>query len=79
MKPFKDIEKIKRMFATGQPTLIDTRTGYKYTMCAPCPKDGDYALVARIERAQQSLSKVIFQCPSCLTQFEVNQDEILVC
>jgi len=79
MQPFKDIEKVRRMFTQGQPTLVDTRTGYKYAMCALCPKDGDFALVARIERARQSLNKVIFQCPSCLTQFEVNQDEILVC
>ncbi len=78
MEPVKDTEKVKRMFAQGQPTLVDVRTGYKYLMVAPCPKDGNYASVARLERSGQSLSKVIFQCPLCFTQFEVSQDDIYV-
>jgi hypothetical protein len=78
MEPVKDTEKVKRMFAQGQPTLVDAETGYKYSMVAPCPKDGKYAFVARLERAGQSLSKVTFQCPSCFTQFEVSQDDIYV-
>ncbi len=78
MELVKDTEKVKRMFAQGQPTLVDVRTGYKYLMVAPCPKDGNYASVARLERSGQSLSKVIFQCPLCFTQFEVSQDDIYV-
>ena len=78
MEPFKDIEKVKRMFAQGQPTLVDAQTGYKYTMVARCPKDGNSASVARIERAGQSLSRVTFQCTSCFTEFEVGQDDIYV-
>ena len=78
MEPFKDIEKVKRMFAQGQPTLVDAQTGYKYTMVARCPKDGSFASVARIERAGQSLSRVTFQCTSCFTEFEVGQDDIYV-
>jgi len=78
MEPFKDIEKVKRMFAQGQPTLVDAQTGYKYTMVARCPKDGNFASVARIERAGQSLSRVTFQCTSCFTEFEVGQDDIYV-
>ena len=79
MEPVKDTEKVKRMFAQGQPALVDAQTGYKYSMVARCPKDGNYAFVARIERTRQFLSKVTFQCPSCSTQFEVSQDDIYVC
>ena len=78
MEPVKDIEKVKRMFAQGQPTIVDTKTGYKYSMVARCPKDGKFASVARVERAGQSLSKVTFQCTHCFSQFEVGRDEIYV-
>jgi hypothetical protein len=78
MEPFKDTEKLKRMFAQGQTTLVDVPTGYKYSMVAPCPKDGNYASVAKLERAGQSLSKVTFQCPLCFTQFEANLDDIYI-
>jgi hypothetical protein len=79
MEPVKDIEKVKRMFAQDQPNLVDTRTGYKYSMVARCPKDDNYAFVARIERTRNSLSKVVFQCPSCSIQFEASQNDIYIC
>ena len=79
MEPVRDAEKVKRMFLQGQPTLVDPESKYKYSMVARCPKDGDYASVARIERAGGALSRVIFQCTSCFSQFEVSQDEIYVC
>lgn len=78
MEPFKDTEKVERMFAQGQPNLVDAQTGYKYSMVARCPKDSNFASVARIEKAGQSLSKVTFQCTSCFTQFEVSQGDIYV-
>ena len=78
MEPVKDTEKVKRMFAQGQPTLVDRETGYKYSMVARCPKDGDSAPVARIERAGECLGKVIFQCTSCFTEFEASQDDIYI-
>ena len=79
MEPIKDTEKVGKMFAQGQPSLVDGQTGHKYSMVARCPKDGDFASVARIERAGESLSRVTFQCTSCFTEFEVGQDDIYVC
>ena len=78
MKPIKDTEKVKRMFAQGQPDLVDVQTGYKYSMVARCPKDGEFASVTRIERAGKSLSRVTFRCTSCFTEFEVSQDDIYI-
>jgi hypothetical protein len=78
MEPVKDSKKVKKMFAEGQPFIIDVPTGYKYSMVAFCPKDGSYASVAQIEKSGQSLSRVVFQCSSCSGQFEVNQDQIHV-
>jgi hypothetical protein len=78
MEPVRNTEKVKKMFAQGQSELVDPQTGYKYTMVARCLKDGNFASVARIERAGQSLSKVTFHCTSCFTEFEVGQDDIYV-
>ena len=78
MEPVKDIDKVKRMFMQGQTELVDAQTKYKYSMVARCLKDGDFASVARIERAGQSLSRVTFRCTSCFTEFEVSQDDIYV-
>ena len=76
MEPVKDIEKVKKMFAQGQSELVDAQSWYKYSMVALCPKDGDLASVARIEKAGQSLSKVTFRCASCFNEFEVAQEDI---
>ena len=76
MEPIKDTEKVKTMFEQGQPTLVDRQTGYKYSMVARCPKDGEFASVARIERAGGCLTKVTFRCTSCFTEFDVSQEDI---
>ncbi len=78
MEPSKDIEKVKRMFAQGLSAFVDPQTGYKYTMAACCPKDGNFASVARTERVEQSLSRVTFRCASCFTEFDAGQDDIYV-
>ena len=78
MEPVKDIDKVKTMFARGQPTLVDGQTGHKYSMAARCTNDGGFAPVARIERAREGLSKVTFRCTSCFTEFEVSQHDIYV-
>ena len=78
MEPIKDAGKVQKMFAQGQPFLIDSQSGYKYSMVSRCPKDGSYAAVAQIERAGESLKRVVFECTSCFNRFEVKQDKILI-
>jgi hypothetical protein len=78
MEPVKDTKKVKKMFAEGQPFMVDIPTGYKYSMVAFCPKDGSRASVAQIEKNGQSLSRVVFQCSACFDQFEVSQTDILI-
>jgi hypothetical protein len=79
MEPVKDFKKVKKMFATGQPFLVDSQSGFKYSMVALCPRDSRFASVAQIEKEGQSLTKVVFQCSSCFNRFEVAQDDIFVC
>ena len=77
MKPVKDAEKVKKMFARGEPFYVDTKTGYKYSMTAICPLDGGYGSVARVDKAGQALSSVTFQCTNCfwnLQKFQVSPE-----
>jgi hypothetical protein len=76
MEPIKDSEKIKRMFKQGQTTLVDTSTGYKYSMTACCPRDGSFSSVAQIEKSGERISRIIFKCSSCSKLFEAKQEEI---
>jgi hypothetical protein len=78
MEPIKDTEKVKKMFEQGQSNLINTQTKYKYSMVAKCPNDGNFSSVVRIERSGESLSRVIFRCTACFTDFEVKQNEIYI-
>ena len=76
MEPIKDSEKVKRMFSQGQTSIVDTSTGYKYSMTAYCPKDGSFASIAEIEKSGESLSRVVFKCSQCSTLFEAKQGDI---
>ena len=78
MEPIKDIEKVKRMFEQGQSTFVDIQTKYKYSLVAKCPNDSIWSSVVRIEKAGQSLSRVIFHCTTCFHDFEVNQEDIFI-
>lgn len=79
MRPVKDAQKVTKMFAQGQPFLVDPQSGYKYSMSARCPKDGTYSLVAQTEKEDQALSRVVFNCSSCFKLFEAKPDDIYVC
>ena len=78
MEPFKDETRVDRMFALGRPYLVDQQTGYRYSMVAKCPQDGCVATVAQIERSGECLSKVVFECTSCLKRFEANRDDVCI-
>ncbi|KTB48306.1 hypothetical protein DEALK_11520 [Dehalogenimonas alkenigignens] len=72
---------VSRMFGTGEVSLLDTKTGYRYSLVAYCPKDGDYSYVDRVDRfekAGKSLKTVTFKCPTCSTTFEVPKTKIMV-
>ena len=78
MEPIKDKEKVARMFSQGQTTLVDASSGYKYTMTACCPQDGNFSSVEQTEKTSEGLSRVIFRCPHCSNLFETKQEDIYV-
>jgi hypothetical protein len=78
MEPIKNSKKVKMMFSRGQTTLVDVSTGYKYSMTACCPKDGSFSSIAQTEISGQSLSRIVFKCPTCFNLFEAKQEEIFL-
>lgn len=78
MEPVQDLSRVQRMFARGEPFLVDPASGYKYALVARCPRDGSFSAVAQIEKAGPALSRVTFQCPACATLFAPKPEDMLV-
>jgi len=76
----EDIKKrIKMMLASGEVTYLDPESGYRYTLYANCPNDGNTASVARIakeNRTGSSVTNIIFKCPICSNLFEGKEDQM---
>ena len=62
---------IKKALESGQLSATDA-TGYRRYVHAPCPKDRNASPVLRHEKAGQSITRLVFRCPVCGTQFEGN-------
>ena len=60
---------IRRALESGQLSVMDA-TGYRRYVHAPCPSDRSASPVLRHERAGQSITRLVFRCPVCGTQFE---------
>jgi len=69
---------VKKMFETGKLTIVDPETKYRYSLTAKCPGDGEYADVARFDKAGNSLSRVVFKCILCEGEFEVPREQMMV-
>ena len=64
-----DAARIKRALETGQ-LFVTEQTGFKRFIYARCPKDRNDSPVYRQEKSGQALSRLIFRCPICGTEFE---------
>ena len=78
MEPVKDSERVQKMFAIGEPTMIDPESGYKYSLIAYCPKDNHLATLTQIERKANCLNSVTFECPTCRQQFAPRKSDLYV-
>jgi len=64
-----DTARIKRALETGQ-LFVTEATGFRRFIYARCPKDRKDSPVCRQEKSGQALSRLIFRCPICGTEFE---------
>jgi hypothetical protein len=78
MGAVKDIERVKKIFASGHISMVDPETRYRYSLMAYCPRDKGQAYVARYERWGPSLSRVVFSCSRCFHCFEAAADDLWV-
>jgi hypothetical protein len=60
---------IRKALKAGQLFVTD-KTGYRRIIYASCPNDGNASPVCRQERSGQALTRLLFRCPICGTQFE---------
>jgi len=69
-----ETEQIQKALAAGQLSVLDSATGYHRSMYAHCPKDNHDAPVWRTERSGQPISRLVFRCPACGTEFDAKPD-----
>ena len=79
MEAMKDQARVKKMFAAGEITMRDPKSGYRYSLAAICPKDGSISYVKLFDKSGQALSRVIFECSTCFDHFEARTKDIMVC
>ena len=76
MERIKDDKKIDQILSKGEVISIDP-SGYKYSICALCPKDDNECLIASLERnvgQDRKITRVTFCCPICRTRFDASPD-----
>ncbi len=73
-----ELEKIKQMLSAGQLTVRDPATGYHRALYTHCPEDGYDSSVYRIERSGEAITRVIFRCPICGTQFDTVPEKMFI-
>lgn len=73
-----EISLIKQALSAGRLTVPDKTTGYHRSIYACCPSEGYESPVHRIERAGNSISRVIFRCPICSNQFDAAPKNMLL-
>jgi len=64
-----ETERIRKALDEGQLFVTD-ETGYRRFIYACCPKDGSASPVRRQERSGRALTRLLFSCPICGTEFE---------
>jgi hypothetical protein len=69
---------VQKMFDSGETSMVDQETKYRYSLTARCPGDGEYASVARYDKSGHSLQRVVFKCEICSCEFEVPREKIMV-
>lgn len=69
------VDLITQTLARGSLTVRE-ENGYVRSLFASCQADGSYAPVYRVEKAGETIARVIFRCPECGTQFDAPPEEM---
>ena len=77
MERIKDNKKINQILSKGEITFKDTKSGYKYSLCALCPNDNNECPVTSFERTvgqERRITRVTFRCSICDKRFDASPD-----
>lgn len=81
MDKFKDLERVSHMLDKGEITCLDLKSGYRYSLCAVCKKDGSECSVASFEKSigeKSKVTRVSFKCPICGTKFDALPEDLFL-
>ena len=81
MEKIKDNHRINEILEKGEIYFQNPETGYRYTLCAVCPRDDHECSVANFEKEIGMVSRirrVTFYCPICDTRFDVKPDDMFL-
>lgn len=69
--------RIRQSLERGSLTVRE-ESGYVRSLLAQCEHDGAYAPVYRIEKAGETIARVIFRCPGCGNQFDASPEQMIL-
>ena len=71
----EDQEAVRRALAAGDITVADRESGYRRSIYALCPRDGQRATVWRAVRgADQAITELTVHCSRCGNEFVATVD-----
>ncbi|AAW40326.1 MAG: hypothetical protein AAC990_07565 [Dehalococcoides mccartyi] len=74
----KDLALTNKLLSQGLVSSRDPETGFRYILCATCPKDGGDGTVARIDRKDNEVERVLFCCSICGQEFAAKPEDIFL-
>lgn len=69
------LDLITQSLARGSLTVRE-EDGHVRSLFASCQADGSHAPVYRVEKAGDTIARVIFRCPRCGGQFDAAPEEM---
>ena len=81
MEKIKDTKRIRQMMQKGEVNFIDPESGYKYSLCAVCPNDGQECSIAKFEKSlgkELEITRLTFYCPICSQRFDDKPENLFL-
>lgn len=73
-----DHERIREALSKGQVSVPDPTTGFHRAIYGRCTNCGLESEAYKWDKLGDGISRVIFDCPSCSTNFEAPPDQMVL-
>jgi len=81
MEKIQDTQRINQILQKGDITFRDPDSGYRYSLCAVCPNDGNECSITSYERKGgelSSITRVTYYCPICNNRFDAKPEDMFL-